>query len=405
MERIKAGREWEKRIAKAGQACFWAGLLLELLIVVAEVSVWTNPFEGQLFRLTFLLFAVKMLCSRYSLREWMWLLFFGVIAGLCYLCSDRDEAVRLVVFCAAFQDVDVKKALKLAFFVTLSGCLLLAFLAAAGIFGNMYIIDDGNRGLRYCFGLGHPNACYCFFWVLAALGIYLWHDRMKLWHYGLIALAGFLLFLPTRSRTGIIFFAFTLAASLLLTYRKRLQEAGWLYALGIAAFLSCVLLSVWIACYEPYQGPFYTYIDRFISGRVLSMNTLEGGGGMLRNWRLFSRPENIKYFDLGYVRLFYWYGIIPGAVYTVMYALLLRECRRRKDPFGFLMLLAFALYTMLEAHFISVYLGRNYALFLMGAYWTGIVTEGKEKKVGGSRGGPAGTGEKEYFWLLPRLLL
>ena len=381
-------------MAQIGRTCFWAGLLLELLIVVVEVSSWTNPFEGQLFRVTFLLFAVKVLCSRFSRREWLWLLFFGVLAGICYLCSDRDEAVRLVVFCAAFRDVDVKKALKLAFFVTLSGCLVLVFLAAAGIFGNMYIIDDGDRGLRYTFGLGHPNACYCLFWALATLGIYLWHEKMRLWHYGLTALAGILLFLPTRSRTGAIFLAFTLALSLLLAYQKKAREAKLLYALGIAAVFACVLLSVWIAYYEPYQGPFYTYIDRFITGRITSMNTLEGGGGMLRNWRLFSRPENIKYFDLGYVRLFYWYGIIPGAAYVIMYALLLWECRRRKEPFGFMMLLSFALYTMLEAHFVSVYMGRNYALFLMGAYWGGIVDRRdrtpSEESV-----------QKGYVWKLP----
>ena len=42
---------------------------------------------------------------------------------------------------------------------------------------------------------------------------------------------------------------------------------------------------------------------------------------------------------------------------------------------GFMMVLSFALYTMLEAHFISVYLGRNYALFLTGAYWSRFITE------------------------------
>ena len=401
MERITAEKTGEKRIAQIGRICFWAGLLLELLIVVVDTSAWTNPFEGQLFRLTFLLFSVKVLCSRFTLREWLWLLFFGVLAGVCYLCSDRDEAVRLVVFCAAFRDVDVKKALKLAFFVTLSGCLVLVFLAASGVFGNMYIIDDGDRGLRYCFGLGHPNACYCLFWALATLGIYLWHEKMKLWHYGLIALAGVLLFVPTRSRTGLMFLIFTLALSLLLACKKKLGERKLLYALGIAALLICVALSVWIAYYEPYQGPFYTHIDRFITGRITSMNTLQEGGGMLRNWRLFSRPENIKYFDLGYVRLFYWYGIIPGAAYVTMYALLLWECRRRKDPFGFMMLLSYALYTMLEAHFISVYMGRNYALFLMGAYWGGIVGR---RGLPGPEGGECPEGGN-YLWRFPGMLV
>ena len=191
---------------------------------------------------------------------------------------------------------------------------------------------------------------------------------------------------------------FTLALSLLLAYQKKAREAKLLYALGIAAVFACVLLSVWIAYYDPYQGPFYTYIDRFITGRITSMNTLEGGGGMLRNWSLFSRPENIKYFDLGYVRLFYWYGIIPGAAYVIMYALLLWECRRRKDPFGFMMLLSFALYTMLEAHFVSVYMGRNYALFLMGAYWGGIVDRR-------DRAPSEESARKGYVWKLPGMLV
>ena len=58
-------------MAGIGAACFWAGLLLELLIVVMDISAYINPIEGQLFRLTFLLFAVKVLCSRFSRREWL----------------------------------------------------------------------------------------------------------------------------------------------------------------------------------------------------------------------------------------------------------------------------------------------------------------------------------------------
>lgn len=377
--------------------CFYTGLFLELMLVIIDKSAYTNPLEGQLFRVTFLLFLGKVCCTRYSLKEWLWMAFFLIIAGSCYVSSGRDEAVRLVVFCASFKNVSLDKCLKFTFFITLAGCLLLVLLAVIGIYGNTYIIDDGDRGIRYCFGLGHPNAFYCMFWVLVVLGIYLYWQRWKLWVYGVLFLIGLLLFIPTNSRTGFLILLFTLSLSLILRYGRKIRDSRWLYITGIAAFLICVGLSVWMAYYEPYEGPFYPY-DRFFTGRITSMNTLEGGGGILRNWSLFSRPENSKYFDMGYVRLFYWYGIIPGAAYVIMYALLIWQCFIKKNYMGFMMVLAFALYTMLEAHFISVYLGRNYALFLMGAYW-GDMLHTRVRRGGPDKKTPAQTeGIREEYW-------
>ena len=37
------------------------------------------------------------------------------------------------------------------------------------------------------------------------------------------------------------------------------------------------------------------------------------------------------------------------------------------------MIVSFAVYTVVEAHAISVYLARNYVLFLFGMYWVNIV--------------------------------
>lgn len=372
----KLCEKYYKKLYPFGQACFYLGLITELLVVILDKSAWINPFEGQLFRITFVLFGLKLVCSRYNWREWLWILFFGIIAGVCYLCSDRDEAVRLVVFCAAFQDVDLKKALKLTFGITLTGCLVLMALAVTGLFGNMYIVDEADRGIRYCFGLGHPNAFYCMLWVLVTLGIYLYHENMKLWHFGVLALLGLAFYIPTNSRTGFLLLLFTLALSMVMKYAESsFTNSRWFLLLGIAGLLLCVGLSVWIACYETYQGPFYRF-DRFFTGRITSMNNWTDGGGRIINWRLFSRPENVKFFDMGYIRLFYWYGIIPGAVYVILYARLMWDCGRRKDPMAFMMLASFAFYTLIEAHFISVYLGRNYALFLLGAYWTRLVPTG-----------------------------
>ena len=39
-----------EKIEQFGRICFYAGLLLELLIVILDKSSWINPLEGQMFR-------------------------------------------------------------------------------------------------------------------------------------------------------------------------------------------------------------------------------------------------------------------------------------------------------------------------------------------------------------------
>ena len=114
-------------------------------------------------------------------------------------------------------------------------------------------------------------------------------------------------------------------------------------------------------------------IDRILTGRISSIYAFENGGGVLRNWKLFGDPNYVDYFDMGYVRLFFWYGIIPGACCMVLLFLLMRVCRTLKDTQGFVLVLSFALFTVVEAHAVSVYLARNYVLFLLGAYWTAML--------------------------------
>lgn len=45
----------------AGIYLFYAGLTIELLMVIVDKSNYINPIEGRLFQITFLLFALKLL--------------------------------------------------------------------------------------------------------------------------------------------------------------------------------------------------------------------------------------------------------------------------------------------------------------------------------------------------------
>ena len=385
------------KIEQFGRICFYAGLLLELLIVILDKSSWINPLEGQMFRVSFLLFACKLCVTKYSKKEWLAVLAAGVIAGLCYLSSDRDEAVRAVVFVASMKGIDHKKALRVVFYVTLTGMAVLAILSLAGVLGEVwdagagYGIKEGSR--RLCLGVGNSNALAIMIWALMTLGVYLFHEKMKPVHWMLLGVLTVGVYAATMTRTTFLVMAATLVLAFVMEKFPKIAEKKSLYIGGTAITTAGILFSV----YAAYISDWYDFmpgwvvkIDRILTGRIASIYAFENGGGVLENWKLFGDPDYIEYFDMGYVRLFFWYGIIPGLCCIILLFLLIWQCKNQKDRMGFVLILSFAVFTVVEAHIVSVYIARNYILFLLGAYWTGMFPF---------------DGDDIYWWQLPSFLL
>lgn len=391
---IKLTDSKEANIEKAGLVCFYLGLLLEILIVILDKSSWINPAEGQLFRITFLLFALKVCMTKYSVREWAAILAAGAIAAACYFGSSRDEAVRVVVFVVSMKGVNHKRAMKVVFWGTVAGMLALAGLAFAGILGEVYDVTAGygfkEGTVRLCLGVGNANALACMIWALMTLGIYLYHERMKLWHYVLLLLLTGGTYLATVTRTALLVMAATVLLAFIMQYGKKIRTAKWVYFGGIAGILGCVAFSVFAALVSrrPWELPeWIAKLDRILTGRIASICVFSNDGGILRNWRLFGDPTYIEYFDMGYVRLFFWYGIVPGLCAVLMLCLLIWQCRQQQDYMGFVLTVSFGIYTVIEAHAVSVYIARNYVLLLMGAYWPYMLWMGRK-----------GGQDKEAYW-------
>ena len=363
---------WQKKI---GEACFWLGLVTELVIVIIEKSAYTNPLESQLFRLTFLLFCVKIALTKYSGKEWQCILLFGGIMSVSYLVNERDEAVRVIAFIAACKGMDIRKVMRVVFWVTLAGCAALAVLALAGVYGPVSITADFGRGgqlseTRYVLGMGHPNALHCMVWMVVVLGVYSYSGRLKWYHFAVLMALDLAVYFLTNSRTGVIVWAFFVALVFVMWYSKKCRENKGIYILGILVVLGCVVFAM-IGSHV--ENTYFTpdslmhKLDKLLNGRYQSCYAVEAA--RLGNWKLFASPENTAYFDAGFVRLFYWYGIIPGILYVGMNIYLLYQGYRAKDYVLFSMLVAFSIYNLMEAHFISVYMLRNYLLVLMGYYW------------------------------------
>lgn len=363
-QNMKTGQNLEK----IGQAVFYTALVLEMLFVLLDKSDYIIPSETWCFRFTFFLFAVKIICTKYTKKEWAVMVLFGILGVVSYFFSGREEMVRVVAFAAACKNVDIKTVLKVTFFETLLGCAVIILLALTGVYGTVSVTGffrgGGVEETRFCLGMGHPNALHCMFFVLLVLGMAIYSDWLKWYGYVLLFLLNLGVYFLTDSRTGMLSAAAAVMLAVFLRYAKRLRDKKAVYVLGIVFLLACVLLTLLISIYGV-RIPILRQIDIRINGRF-QWGKSEGG---MQYWSLFSNPENQNYMDMGYMKLFYWYGIVPAVLYIGAVCLLIWECYKRKAYGAFLVTMMFSAYTLIEAHAVSVFLGRNYILLFMGAMW------------------------------------
>lgn len=351
---------------------FYLGLAAEILLVIWDKSSWTDPYMGQICRMTFLLFAVCCACSvRKSTMAEDIVFAIGVLIGaLSWRFGGRNDLLRIVIFLRAAGTVSVPRAMKVTFVSSVLGCLGLVGLAFAGIQGHLYQTYDYGHGVetRWDLGLGHPNSLHCMAAMLLIFGLYLFEKRMKLYLYVLLGVGNVLLYGLTRSNTAFAISMLALMLSLLLHYGKKLAAGNAVYFLGEFFLFGGLLFSVFCGIYRPSGHWLLEKLDHVLTGRISSLWTTTFHEGTLSTWKWFGQRLNVCYFDLGWLRVVYWYGVIPALVIIGLTFALLEHARKTRDKAAFMLLLCFGLYTVFEAHLVSAYIGRNYALFIAALY-------------------------------------
>ena len=393
---------------------FYGGLTIELLIVVVDKSNLINPFEGRLFQITFLIFLLKLLLTDYSKKEWHWIVGLELLAFFSYWVTGANELIRIVTFVAACKNIPLKQMMRYAFYVTLAGCAVIVLLSVTGIYGDIsltqaygresaettiYIGVEPAKETRYTLGMGHPNALSCMFLMLLVMAVYVYFERMKWYLYLFLMLLNVGVYALSGSKTSMLITTAFLAGACALTYCRFLREDRFGYLCGLLVFAACIAFSVdaavcaqrvrdvqWNEFYygEPLDDRHIVTlakIDRRISGRIISLTDTEANDGMIQTWSLFSRPENMEhYFDMGWVKVFYRYGIVPGIMYLLAHLALLWRIYRRKDACGLAVFTVLAVYTVVEAHLVSFYIGRNFLLMMMGWYFFPVIPDSVEDR-------------------------
>lgn len=366
-------------VVEIGRVFFYIALFCEIVIFMLDRADWVNPYQSIMFRVTFVLFLFKCVCTRYTPREWVFIILTAALCIVAYSFSIKDEIIRAMVFIIAMKDIDVKRALKFNYILTMIGIFILVLLAAFGVMGNLvsaFGYAEKSDRFMLALGLGSSNTLGIQIWLFVALGIYLYHDRLSEISYALIALLGVAVYVLTYCRTATLMIFFSALCGFVFKRFPKLAEKAWIYIIGCILTLGGVAFSVYAAAISKWweeQTEWELFLNRITTGRIQSIYPFENGGGVLSNWRLFGAVEFDSFFDMGFVRLFWWYGIIPGALAILAILILYLYQYKKRDCYGFALTLSVMLFTVLEAHFVSVFLARAFVLFLIGGAWYRIL--------------------------------
>ena len=370
-------------IQTVGVYSFYLAVIIEVMLVILDKSEFSFPYEGWTFRITFLLCLIKVLFTKYNKKEYIMIALFLGLGFISYRVTGRNEILRIVMFLAACKDVDMFRCLKMVFWMTLVGCAGIMLLSVTGIYGAMMLTQDYGRGgieTRYVLGMGHPNALQCMVWMISSLGMYLYRTRWKWFHYVAVWVVNLLFFFLTDSKTSMAIITVAIILFMVAEFLRSKRGKRFFSSANIIVVIGSVGLSVFaakdaISLFEYYWGApltpkvqIYLLLDKVLTGRIRSLVGTTYKEGTISTWSLFSSPRNTYYFDMGWVRLFYWYGIIPGIIIIVCMLLLLGYFYKKDRLDEIILFSTYSVYTIVEAHIISVYIGRNYLLFIAGMF-------------------------------------
>ena len=359
---------------------FYAALTIELLLMVLEKSEIPFSYESYVFRVTFLITLVAVLVMKRDMKEWAVVAALFAVAGFAYVHSGKNDLLRLSAFLIAARDIDLKKAMKYTFYVSAVGFFLIFVLSVFGVLGDIALVADFGRDnpqeKRYVFGFGHPNTLFGSIYALFLMWLWLYGESCKWYSYiGVMLLTGVILW-QTQSRTGMLVFVVTIVLAIIARAFPKLSEYRFPYILGtLFSMVLSVILTVaaaWKAAryyIDGDGGNWFWYLEEKINYRISNLYYgSEDRGGILYKWKLFAGHGSDSFFDMGWARLFYWYGIIPTVIIIMAIIAVVYVSWKKHDIWTMILVISLSIYTLVEATFVTRYLGRDFFLIIGGVY-------------------------------------
>lgn len=341
----------EKR-EKIGYYLFFAGIMLELLVMVTDNAAnFTIPYRGRLTHVAFLLFCIKILFTKYKVKEWLTLISLTFIACISYLTCEDEYVLRVIAFLFAAKGIELGRIFRVILVSLLISTLVIAVLSLFNISGSLMETRHFGRGeveTRYMFGFNHANNVHDILWFMFSLIIMIKKEKLKNLEIILFGIANVVLYMFTRSRTG---FLVVMVMIILLVFIRNIRASVTRWCLLVASLitlLSVVFLTIHSSIYNIDNSYIMNKLDPLLNGR-LQMVTEHAN---IKDWTWFPEARSSEYVDNGFSTVIYCYGIVIGLLLLILILILIHKQFVSRDNYMVVILISTILVLFMESTFI-----------------------------------------------------
>lgn len=341
-------REKKEQLALIGQMGF-IGYYGIMVIIKTFGYVSYEMFFKVAFALALVGLAAKVLTTRYTMREFLILYLMLAVSAICWLRVGEKNIMFITLTLWGMKEVSFRGLMRATIWMRALGTALMITLAYAGILDlqpSMDMATDYTEFYVYAFGYIKSNAAFYMIFSIIAIFLYIYYEKLTLWHFLLSVLVCYAGFRATYCRTGAIVFVGMWA---LIIFDKLCRNKRYykLMAYNVAGLFAISMAAMMI-----YQkaNPIFFKINRIFNGRIEIMNNYYKEYGIT----LFPKTADI-FWNMNYTTIdnFYMYLFIScGAVVALAFVIIATKAQLKLYREGayreILFFTVFAVYAMLE---------------------------------------------------------
>ena len=354
---------------------FYIGMWIEMIWASLYYASFHMPFATILVFVAMQCFAFRIILIEHSRKEWIWI---GILIELgisCEFYTTRGFVLRAVLLILASKEIDLKRVLKYYLIVNTIACAVIICISGLEIAGvwmeeNAYRAVDEVQN-RYVLGYNSPNTTHYVLIRLGLVAMYIWWDKIRLWHTIVFWGLNGVLYMLTDSRTGFMVGTIAAVLTIFFKYIKKIRDYILWYWLAIFLIIGLTVFSLHFLQWNFYEYdtlrvcPDYVYkVNDILVGRIhQALKFIQD----IEISPIGTRQSGV-YCDMGYIKFFLQEGFLIYFIYIWVVCKLLLWQHKTKDYAGYIIVVAISLRMFMESSFVP-FVFQNVILLLLIGQW------------------------------------